>query len=168
MRTRWTGFECPCCDPFVHWISWSQSWQLAPLAGVVVMVVALALARRRADGRTCHEPSGLVVSGTELGAPLGVRGTLVQISGDFCHPSRISRRVLAEAAVSFPGVEHIDLDADEHVGLVSRLAVTRTPTVLVLDRAGLVVSRFTGEPRAEQVHQVLQRLAGAPEREAAF
>lgn len=167
MQTRWTGNACPCCAPLVHWISRSESWQLAAL-GAVVVVITLSLARRRLDGRKRADPSRVVVSGTDIGAPLGVRGTLVQISSDFCHPSRVSRRVLAEAAVSYPGVEHIDLDAEEHLALVSRLAVTRTPTVLVLDRAGLVVSRITGPPMPEHVSEVLGRLAAAPGTEPAL
>ena len=50
-----------------------------------------------------------------------------------------------------PGVRHVELDAEHHLDLVRRFGVTRTPTTLVLDRAGREVTRATGAPRKEQV-----------------
>lgn len=85
------------------------------------------------------------------GAGLGERATLVQFSSAFCAPCRATRRVLAEVAALVPGVAHVEIDAEERLDLVRRLEIVRTPTVLVLDAAGRVVRRATGQPRKADV-----------------
>jgi hypothetical protein len=59
--------------------------------------------------------------------------------------------VLAEVAETVPGVVHVEVDAEQHLGLVRRLGVVRTPTTLILDPAGREVTRAAGAPRKEQV-----------------
>ena len=49
------------------------------------------------------------------------------------------------------GVAHVEVDAESHLDLVRRLDVRRTPTVLVLDSAGLVRVRAAGAPRKADV-----------------
>ena len=46
---------------------------------------------------------------------------------------------------------HVEVDAEEHLDLVRRLGVLRTPTTLVLDAAGREVTRASGAPRPAQV-----------------
>jgi thiol-disulfide isomerase/thioredoxin len=87
----------------------------------------------------------------ELGEGLGERATLVQFSSAFCAPCRATRRVLAEVAGMVPGVAHVEIDAEEHLGLVRRLDILKTPTVLVLDAEGRIVRRATGQPRRADV-----------------
>ncbi|WP_327121218.1 thioredoxin family protein [Streptomyces sp. NBC_01341] len=98
---------------------------------------------------------GLKADGTldaaRLGAELGGRATLVQFSSAFCQPCRATRRVLAEVAGMVEGVTHIEVDAEARLELVRSLGITRTPTVLVLDAAGRVVRRATGQPRTADV-----------------
>jgi len=84
-------------------------------------------------------------------ADLGERATLVQFSSAFCAPCRATRRILAEVADVVPGVTHVEIDAESHLDLVRRLDVMRTPTTLVLDAAGRVTNRASGQPRKEQV-----------------
>ena len=50
-----------------------------------------------------------------------------------------------------PGVAHVEIDAEQHLDVVRRLGVVRTPTTLVLDAAGREVARAAGAPRKEQV-----------------
>ncbi|MBO2454292.1 thioredoxin family protein [Actinomadura barringtoniae] len=85
------------------------------------------------------------------GAQLGERATLVQFSSAFCAPCRATRRVLGEVAGMVDGVSHVEIDAEEHLDLVRRLNVIRTPTVLVLDEAGRIVRRAAGLPRKADV-----------------
>ncbi|MEU2117703.1 thioredoxin family protein [Streptomyces sp. NPDC058700] len=92
-----------------------------------------------------------------LGAELGERATLVQFSTAFCQPCRATRRILAEVAVMVPGVGHVEIDAEERLDLVRELGIARTPTVLVLDRAGRVVRRAAGQPRKADVIAALGR-----------
>ncbi|AZM50524.1 thioredoxin [Streptomyces sp. WAC 06738] len=82
---------------------------------------------------------------------LGERATLVQFSSAFCRPCAATRRILADVAGMVAGVAYADVDAESHLGLVRRLEVTRTPTVLVLDADGRVVRRAAGLPRKADV-----------------
>lgn len=84
-------------------------------------------------------------------ATLGEKATLLQFSSAFCAPCRATRRTLSEVAAIVPGVEHLEVDAEHHLELVRRLGILRTPTTLVLDAAGVEVTRAAGAPRKEQV-----------------
>ena len=133
--------------------------------GLVALVAALAVAgalglwlrrsgRRlgRATSAGVRTPDDQVVLGPDdLGAPLGERATLVQFSTAFCQPCRATRRVLADVSATVPGVAHVEVDAESQLDLVRRLDVRRTPTVLVLDAAGRVVRRASGQPRTADV-----------------
>ncbi|MEU8518952.1 thioredoxin family protein [Streptomyces sp. NBC_01216] len=92
-----------------------------------------------------------------LGARLGERATLVQFSTAFCQPCRATRRTLAEVAEMVAGVGHVEIDAEDRLDLVRALGVVRTPTVLVLDRAGRIVRRAAGAPRKADVIAALGR-----------
>lgn len=87
----------------------------------------------------------------ELRHELGERATLVQFSSAFCAPCRATRRILADVAGMTTGVTHIEIDAESRLDLVRQLNVMRTPTVLVLDDAGQVVRRASGQPRKPDV-----------------
>ncbi|WPO75247.1 thioredoxin family protein [Streptomyces sp. KN37] len=95
--------------------------------------------------------TGRRLGAADIGEALGVRATLVQFSSAFCQPCRATRRVLAEVAAMVPGVAHVEIDAEDHLDLVRELRVLKTPTVLVLDAAGRVVRRATGQPRKADV-----------------
>lgn len=92
----------------------------------------------------------------EIGAALGERATFVQFSSAVCAPCRRVRDVLAQLAAQAPGVVHVELDVEQHLGLVRRVNVLRTPTVLLLDGAGTVVGRVSGEATRAQMLAVLE------------
>ena len=94
------------------------------------------------------------------GARAGERATLLQFSSAFCAPCRATRRTLGDVAGLVPGVVHLEVDAEQHLALVRRLDILRTPTTLVLDSTGREVSRAAGAPRKEQVLSAVARLAG--------
>ncbi|MFJ7342904.1 thioredoxin family protein [Streptomyces sp. NPDC101110] len=129
------------------------------MTGLVVCVAVLAAAsafgvlQRRRSGRVRvrGRDDGKWLGAAELGAELGERATLVQFSSAFCAPCRATRRVLGEVAGLVPGVTHFEIDAEAHLGLVRRLDILKTPTVLVLDGDGRVVRRATGQPRKADV-----------------
>ena len=147
---------------------------------VATVVVALAFGAYRAvvDGRFrgTHEVRGAeaggaggdhasydvpasLLAGTPLDAQRGEKATLLQFSSAFCAPCRATRRVLADVAAVVPGVAHVEVDAEEHLDLVRRLGVLRTPTTLVLDAQGAEVTRAAGAPRKEQVLEALARVS---------
>jgi thiol-disulfide isomerase/thioredoxin len=136
--------------------------------GLAAMLAALALALiggavwRRSNGRlrtsriravpdAPRSREETVLTGEELGRPLGERATLLQFSSAFCAPCRATRRILADVAGMTDGITHLEIDAESHLDLVRKLNVLRTPTVLVLAGDGRIVSRGSGQPRKPDV-----------------
>jgi thiol-disulfide isomerase/thioredoxin len=105
---------------------------------------------------------GRVLSGAQLGHPLGERGTLVQFSSAFCAPCRATRRILADVAAMADGVAYIEIDAESRLDLVRELKVLRTPTVLVLAADGQIVRRASGQPRKPDVIAAIGAAAAVP------
>ncbi|MEU9185570.1 thioredoxin family protein [Streptomyces sp. NPDC048484] len=142
------------------------------MTGLVVCVVVLAAAsaygvlNRRRSGRVRvrGRDGGKRLGAAELGEDLGERATLVQFSSAFCAPCRATRRVLGEVTDLVPGVRHIEIDAEDHLGLVRALDILKTPTVLVLDSDGHVVRRATGQPRKADVIAALGEAVSSPSR----
>lgn len=97
------------------------------------------------------------------GATLGRRATFVQLSSEVCTPCRRTAAVLSRLVDDAPGVAHVELDAAQHPELVRTLRVLRTPTVIVLDGAGLERGRSSG---AMTPTQALVALDVVPEVEA--
>ncbi len=138
------------------------------LVAAVVLASAFGLWRAYADGRFrgTHRVRGVpeevetapsVLGDSDLEHALGERATLVQFSSAFCAPCRATRRVLTDVAGVVPGVEYVEVDAEQHLELVRRLGVVRTPTTLVLDAHGREVVRAAGAPRKEEVLAALSR-----------
>lgn len=86
-----------------------------------------------------------------LGESLGERATLLQFSSAFCAPCRATRRVLGDVAGLVDGVAHVEVDAEHHLEATRVLGILRTPTTVVLDAAGVEVTRATGAPTRDQV-----------------
>jgi thiol-disulfide isomerase/thioredoxin len=143
---------------------------LIALAAALAVAVATGLVWQRTNGRirgirTAPVPGGPqaqaadraaaeigpVLTGAELGLPLGQRATLVQFSTAFCAPCRATRRTLAEVAGMIDGVAHVEIDAESHLDLVRRLDIRRTPTVLVVGPDGRIAKRASGQPRKADV-----------------
>ncbi len=123
------------------------------LAAVLVLSTLAGLVHRARSGRV----RDVVVDDSlhdvlaELGEAPGERATLLQFSSAFCSPCRATRRILSEVSELLPGVAHVEVDAEQHLDLVRRLDVRKTPTTLVLDAAGREVKRASGQPRKADV-----------------
>jgi thiol-disulfide isomerase/thioredoxin len=122
-------------------------------AAVLAAASAFGLWRRRSGGRlkVRGRDAERRLGAAELGTELGERATLVQFSSAFCQPCRATRRTLAEVASMIDGVAHVELDAEERLALVRELGILKTPTVLVLDAGGRIVTRAAGQPRKADV-----------------
>lgn len=105
-------------------------------------------------------PDVPVLGADDLGAALGEQATLVQFSTAFCAPCRTTRQVLADVAGRTPGVTHIEIDAEQHLDLVRRLGILRTPTTLILGPDGAEVTRASGAPTRAAVHATLHHTLG--------
>ncbi len=142
------------------------------LVGAVVLAVAFGGWRLMVDGRfrgthrvrgadaehADERPPGSLLDSTPYADRLGERATLLQFSSAFCAPCRATRVVLADVAGTVPGVAHVEVDAEEHLELVRRVGILRTPTTLVLDAAGVEVTRAAGAPTRSQVLSALTKV----------
>jgi thiol-disulfide isomerase/thioredoxin len=137
------------------------------IAASVLLAVAIGGWRAYADGRFRGTREVRAERAPELRPSLdplvpvdqlGERATLLQFSSAFCAPCRATRRVLGDVADLVPGVAHVEIDAEQHLDLVRRVGVLRTPTTLVLDSDGHEVTRASGAPRTEQVLAALATL----------
>jgi thiol-disulfide isomerase/thioredoxin len=103
-----------------------------------------------AQSPAAQSPNAAVLA--RLGVdPAVAPATLVQFSSAFCQPCRATRRILQQVVTLLPAVRHVEVDAESHLDAVRELNVLRTPTVLVVDRAGRVVRRASGQPRTADV-----------------
>ncbi len=138
------------------------------MTGVVVLIAVLAAASalgilwRSRDGRVRDSVpdtgAGPAVAFGELGIdPSAAEVTLVQFSSAFCAPCRATRAILAAVAADTPGVAHVEVDAESHLDAVRALDIRRTPTVLILDRVGRIVTRAVGQPRLADVRAAVAR-----------
>jgi thiol-disulfide isomerase/thioredoxin len=142
---------------------------LVALLSAVVVTVAVAGYRRRTDGRFRRvaptSPAGrsdlLRLSESDLGRPLGRDATVVQFSSEFCAPCRAAERIITDAVAGHDGVRYVDLDSAHRMDLVRRLNILRTPTVVITDRTGRVVTRTVGVPTKQSLHQSVQAALSA-------
>jgi thiol-disulfide isomerase/thioredoxin len=148
----------------VGWIVMSPG--IIVLVSAVALGVVLSVLKSRFDGRfrgtravrAAGEKEAVdevaaadQITAADLGTGLGERATMLQFSSAFCAPCRATRRTLVEVEAMVPGVKHVELDAESHLELVRRLDIMRTPTVLVLDATGAIVTRASGQPRKADV-----------------
>ena len=136
----------------------------------VVLAVAFGVYRALTDGHfrgthkvrgvveTQETPAASVLVGTPWADQLGERVTFVQFSSAFCAPCRATRRVLTDIAAADAGIAHVEIDAEQHLDVVRRLGITRTPTTLVLDPAGVEVTRAVGAPTRDQVARTVSAI----------
>jgi thiol-disulfide isomerase/thioredoxin len=145
--------------------------------GLILLVVVLAVtsaagfAMRRRQGRfrspgeaaAVHSAAPVtVLTATDLGAPLGVRGTLVQFSSEVCVYCGPTRELLSEIARDRDGLAFVEIDARERFDLTKRLRVFSTPTVLVLGADGSIAERASGRPRKSDVLAAVGTVLGEP------
>lgn len=161
-------------------------WGLAALgvAVMAVLVVALVVVLRRHAAETVppHTDADLHAPGPEgtrrdlravpppgalamvtgvlprdLAAPPGGLA-LLQLSSQFCADCRAARAVLTDVAAEVPGTLVREIDVAMRPELVRLLGIRRTPTVLVVDPAGVELARRVGVPRRADLLATLQPL----------
>ncbi len=131
------------------------------LVRVLIVVAILAVAsiaavwwQRRQGVAHKVERAGALSSQT-LGAQRGYHATFVQFSTPMCAKCPPTASLLGRITGEDPHVEHIEIDASERLDLARELEIMRTPTILVLDGDGVVVSRISGAPSDHQAREAL-------------
>jgi thiol-disulfide isomerase/thioredoxin len=137
---------------------------IVAVAVAIVVATVMGLALRRRNGRFQEATAPRmdpVLQG--LGVTAGPEVTLLQFSTVFCGPCRTTRALCADVARIVPGVRFLEVDAEAHLDAVRALDIWRTPTVLVLDRDGAIVSRATGAPTRTQLLGAVGAVLRQPE-----
>ena len=131
-------------------------------AVAVVVSVAFGLYRALTDGRirgARRRDADVRLGAEQLGQELGSSATFVQFSSVVCAPCRTASRLLTDVVRDTPAVAHIEVDAETRLDLVEQLNITRTPTVVLLDKHGVIRHRIVGAPRKPDLlgalHEVL-------------
>lgn len=135
-------------------------------AGALVVLTTIAgLVFRRRQGRARTVDSVEAVDPALLGAAsLGPEATLVQFSTEICSRCPGVRRVLTQIADARDGVSYVDVDLTHRPDLAQHFRVLQTPTTLVLDRRGVIRTRFGGTLERAAVESELTRLQKEPTR----
>lgn len=124
---------------------------------VVASIGALWWQRRQGVAHEVERAGSL--SSATLGAQRGYHATFVQFSTPMCAKCPPTATLLGRIAAEDPRVAHIEIDAAERLDLARELEIMRTPTILLLDGDGVVVSRISGAPTE---HQAREALAAVP------
>ena len=147
----------------LHALTGSAGGRLLLLVVLLAVTSVLWLAIRRRDGRfrLARLASDAVLTGEDLGRPLGRRATFVQFSTPTCASCPQVSRTLSTIADHETGVVHVEVPADRRPDLVRRFGVLRTPTVLLLGPEGAVRSRTSGPLARHQAIAALSEHAGS-------
>ena len=115
------------------------------LAALLGVTVAAGVLLRWRQGRPQRHIAHEVVEPHRLGADaLGESATLLQFSTEMCAKCPGVHRLLSTVADGREGVRHLDIDVTHRPDIARHFHVLQTPTTLVLDRHGVVKSRFGG------------------------
>ncbi|WP_166315562.1 TlpA family protein disulfide reductase [Microbacterium excoecariae] len=144
---------------------------MSPLLAAALVIGVLAVAAlagawiRRRDGRARATDARAVTPDMLAADPgsFGDRATLVQFSTEMCARCPGTRRLLGQLASETDGVGYVDVDLTHRTDIARAFDVLQTPTVLVLDAAGVQRTRIGGAPRREDVLAALAA-AGEPAR----
>ncbi|MEI3844341.1 MULTISPECIES: TlpA family protein disulfide reductase [unclassified Microbacterium] len=126
------------------------------LAATIALGAYLNWRQSHARRNVAHE----VVEPHRLGAEgLGEVATLLQFSTEMCARCPGVHRTLAAIADDHEGVLHLDVDLTHRPDIAKHFHVLQTPTTLVLDRNGVVRTRFGGTPGRDVLELELNRLS---------
>lgn len=130
---------------------------LASIVGVL-LVAKSGVARRVKNGEQIQLSN---LGATKNGKPvvkLGEKVTLLQFSSDFCSSCKQTSVLLENIEKSNEGLLHIDLDIADRLDLAKTFNILTTPTTLILNSKGSVVSRIVGAPKQATIEAELERL----------
>ncbi|MFC8682940.1 TlpA family protein disulfide reductase [Microbacterium ureisolvens] len=132
---------------------------LIALAALLAATVALGVFLNWKQSQARRDVTHEVIEPHRLGADgLGEVATLLQFSTELCARCPGVHRTLSAIADDHPGVRHLDVDLTHRPDIAKHFHVLQTPTTLVLDRHGVVQTRFGGAPGRDVLELELNRL----------
>lgn len=136
------------------------------ILGVLALSTAIGLIWKHRSGTfRSAEPSASAIDPSLLAQvevdPSAHSVTIVQFSSKICAYCRAARELSTAIAAARPDVVHIEVDAEEHLDAVRSLGIMRTPTLLILDRRGVEVSRASGLPDQAAIEAAVDSVTGS-------
>jgi thiol-disulfide isomerase/thioredoxin len=129
------------------------------LAAMLAATLGVGATLRWQRDRPRRQDPEEVVQPERLGADgLGERATLLQFSSEECSQCPGVHRVLGDIAAGREGVVHLDVDLTHRPDIAKHFQVLQTPTTFILDRDGVIQTRFGGSPRRDVVELELARV----------
>ncbi len=136
------------------------------LAGLVLLAYLFGLLFISMSGKARRIKNGEQVDLSEIGATkngkpvtkLGKDIILLQFSSDFCSSCKQTSNLLESIEKSREGLLHIDLDISNRLDLAKTFSILQTPTILVLNSRGVVISRIVGAPKQSTIETEIERL----------
>jgi len=133
------------------------------LAALLAATIGVGVFARWRQNRPRHQRRDEVIDPRRLGAPgLGERATLLQFSTEMCSRCPGVHRTLDAIARSEQGVVHLDVDLTHRPDIAQHFHILQTPTTFILDRDGMIQTRFGGAPSRHVVELELARIVAEP------
>jgi thiol-disulfide isomerase/thioredoxin len=88
----------------------------------------------------------------------GKSATLLQFSTETCSVCKSTAKIFSEIEKRHPEVLHLEVDITNRLDLAAHFSIMQTPTTLILDKSGKVISRIGGGPRANVIAEELNKL----------
>ncbi|WP_315550551.1 thioredoxin family protein [Microbacterium aurum] len=129
------------------------------LAALLAVTVGVGFFLRWQQNRPRRQNPAEIVEPERLGATaLGERATLLQFSTEMCARCPGVHRTLGAIADAHDGVLHLNVDLTHRPDIAKHFHVLQTPTTLILDRNGVIQTRFGGTPSRGAVELELGRV----------
>jgi len=140
--------------------------RILALAGLVLMASFIGFVLISKSGKARRIKNGEQVDLSEIratkgGNPVtkfGEKISLLQFSSDFCSSCKQTSILLESIEKAHQGLLHIDLDIAERLDLAKTFSILTTPTILILNSRGEVVSRIVGAPKLATIEAEIERL----------
>lgn len=140
--------------------------RILALAGLVLIASFIGFVLISKSGKARRIKNGEQVDLSEIratkgGNPVtkfGEKITLLQFSSDFCSSCKQTSVLLGNVEKSQKGLLHIDLDIGDRLDLAKTFSILTTPTILILNSRGEVVSRIVGAPKLATIESEIERL----------
>ena len=136
------------------------------LAGLVLLATFVGVLLLAKSGKARRIKNGeqvdlSVISATKNGNPVtkfAENVTLLQFSSNFCSSCQQTSNLLESIEKTNKGLLHIDQDITDRLDLARTFGILKTPTTLVLDSKGIVISRIVGAPKQATIEAEIGRL----------